>query len=657
MAHEARVEKNMKSLYTAMENVAISGSHTTNTRSRLNSSSGFQRSSNSFGNPTGRGSNFRGSFSGGYRGGRFSKGRYFNNNRVQCQLCGILGHVVSTYYYRFDQSFLGPSQLHSTSPQGNLAHTAHTGMLGTPETVHNSTWSSTSQPHSHHEWYPNSGATNHITADNTNLMQHSRFCGAEQVHMGDGKGLHIQHIGSSTFHSPVFTSKRLSLTQMLHVPHITKNLLSVSRFSKDNNVFFEFHPDACFVKDLTTHDVLLQGYLKDGLYVFPDSQINLHCNNSFSLNKGCTLANSSTTCKLPVSPKLLFPACNVSSTIASFDVWHNRLGHPSDKVVSTVLSQCNIKGITKSSTSVCSACCLGKLHKFPLPTSSTVHTFPLQLVYSDLWGPSPIPSSSGYRYYVHFIDSFSRFTWIYLLRHKSEAFTAFLNFKTQVELQLDCKIKALQTDWGGEYRSFTDYLTCNGIIHQHPCPHTHEQNGVAERKHRHIVENGLTLLAQASLPLKFWDEAFHTSVYIINRLPSPLLASKSPLEVLFHTQPQYSQLKSFGCLCYPNLKPYNQHKFAYKSTPCTFLGYSLNHKVFKCLDDKGKIFISRNVIFDEHTFPFSQHKSLQQLTSPICSHSPPLSVLPVSPTQQPTPTAPLTSSIPEEHAAVPDNTP
>ena len=96
-------------------------------------------------------------------------------------------------------------------------------------------------------------------------------------------------------------------------------------------------------------------------------------------------------------------------------------------------------------------------------------------------------SSSGYRYYINFIDAFSRFTWIFLLKHKSDVLQTFSNFKTQVELQLGYKIKAIQTDWGEEYRALTDLLMSHGIIHRNSCPHTHEQNGVGKRKHRHIV--------------------------------------------------------------------------------------------------------------------------------------------------------------------------
>ena len=198
--------------------------------------------------------------------------------------------------------------------------------------------------------------------------------------------------------------------------------------------------------------------------------------------------------------------------------------------------------------SFCLACCYGKIHKFPFSSSETVYNQPLQLIQSDLWGPSPVQSSNGYHYYIHFVDAYSRFAWIYLLKHKLDAFQAFLNFKAQVELQLGFKIKAIQTDWGGEYQAFTNFLTSNGIVHRYSYPYTHEQNGLSERRHRTIVEHGLTLSAYASMPLKYWDEAFRTSVYLNNRLPTSVLHHKTPLETLFNISLDYS-LKIFGCSC------------------------------------------------------------------------------------------------------------
>ena len=164
----------------------------------------------------------------------------------------------------------------------------------------------------------------------------------------------------------------------------------------------------------------------------------------------------------------------------------------------------------------------------------------------------------------------------------------------------------MQTDNGREYISnaFEKFLQTNGIQHRLTCPYDHPQNGKVERKHRHITETGLSLLATAALPTSFWDEAFISAVYLINRLPSLTTNSKSPYELLFHHKPDYSHLKVFGCACYPNLRPYNTNKLEYKSQLCTFIGYAPNHKRCKCLALSGKICISTNVGFDELTFPY-----------------------------------------------------
>jgi histone deacetylase 1/2 len=122
------------------------------------------------------------------------------------------------------------------------------------------------------------------------------------------------------------------------------------------------------------------------------------------------------------------------------------------------------------------------------------------------------------------------------------------------------KILAVQSDWGGEYQSLNLFFKRLGISHHVSCLYAHQQNRSAERKHRHIVEVGLTLLAHASMPLKFWDEAFITAVFLINRLPSKVINGDTPFERLMGDTPDYSFLRSFGCAVWPNLRPYNSKK-------------------------------------------------------------------------------------------------
>ena len=148
---------------------------------------------------------------------------------------------------------------------------------------------------------------------------------------------------------------------------------------------------------------------------------------------------------------------------------------------------------------------MGKYHQLPFLPSTHKTLCPLELVYSNVWGPAPMPSKSGFRYYVCFINSYSRYACIYLLVNKYQVFDAFLQHKSTIELKTGHKIKALQFDNGKEYLSytFTNYLPSNGISNYLSCPYSHQQNVYAERKHRHITEMGLSLLAIAHLPFKF----------------------------------------------------------------------------------------------------------------------------------------------------------
>jgi hypothetical protein len=159
---------------------------------------------------------------------------------------------------------------------------------------------------------------------------------------------------------------------------------------------------------------------------------------------------------------------------------------------------------------------------------------------------------------------------------------------------------------GGEHERLHSFFRQVGIIHHVSCPYTQQQNGVAERKHRHIVEMGLSLLATAAMPLKYWDEAFLAATYLINRTPAKLLNFDTPLHMLVGATPDYSSFRVFGCACWPNLRSYNSHKLQYRSIRCVFLGYSNMHKGFKCLDiSTGRLYISQDVVFDEKTFPFA----------------------------------------------------
>jgi hypothetical protein len=160
-----------------------------------------------------------------------------------------------------------------------------------------------------------------------------------------------------------------------------------------------------------------------------------------------------------------------------------------------------------------------------------------------------------------------------LLRHivchcsKDEVIHVFTSFKLQVENLLQQSIKILRTDRDTEYKPITHLFP--SIIHQTTCPYTPQQNGVSERKHRHIIELALTVMIHASLPMKFWDDIFTSVVYLINRQP-PSSEASSPFFKLFHKSLDYSFLRVLGCLCFPYTQPYNENKLQARSKPCIF---------------------------------------------------------------------------------------
>jgi histone deacetylase 1/2 len=210
-------------------------------------------------------------------------------------------------------------------------------------------------------------------------------------------------------------------------------------------------------------------------------------------------------------------------------------------VVQQVLRKNKIAYTPESTPYVCDSCQLAKSHQLPYPISSSVSTVPLEHIFSDVWGPAPL-SMGKHSYYVSFIDDFSKFTWIYLLKKCSHVYQAFLNFQQYVERKFDRKIITMQTDWEGKYENLNGFFQKVGITHHVSSPHAHQQNGSAERKHRHIVEVGLALLANASMPLKFWDEVFITTTFLINLLPSKVLDFATPVERLLHVTPNYDAL-------------------------------------------------------------------------------------------------------------------
>lgn len=287
---------------------------------------------------------------------------------------------------------------------------------------------------------------------------------------------------------------------------------------------------------------------------------------------------------------------------ASPNLWHRRLAHVSEKGLN-MLAKKSLIPLAKGKINPCDYCLFGKQHRISFQKSSRRRNNKLELVHSDVCGPMEVESLGGNKYFLTFIDDFSRKTWIYLLRTKDQVFQHFKQFHAMVERETGMSLKCLRTDNGGEYisREFRDYCSDHGIRHEKTVPGTPQHNGVAERMNRTIVERVRSMLKMANLSKSFWGEAVGTAVYLINRLPSVPLNFDVPEEVWTGRNVTYSHLRVFGCKAFMHIPKEQRLKLDYKSVPCTFVGYGDEEFGYRLWDPvKKKLVRSRDVVFHEN---------------------------------------------------------
>ncbi|RVX10385.1 Retrovirus-related Pol polyprotein from transposon RE1 [Vitis vinifera] len=241
---------------------------------------------------------------------------------------------------------------------------------------------------------------------------------------------------------------------------------------------------------------------------------------------------------------------------------HNRLGHPSLSKFQKMVPR-----FSTLSSLPCESCQLGKHTRvsFPKRLNNRAKS-PFELVHTDVWGPCRTASTLGFQYFVTFIDDYSRCT---------------------------CPI-------------YFVYVS-SWILHQSSCAHTPQQNGVAERKNRHLVETARTLLLHSHVPFRFWGDAVLTACYLINRMPSSVLHDQIPHSLLFPDQPLYFlPPRVFGCTCFVHILTPGQDKLSAKAMKCLFLGYSRLQKGYRCYSlETHRYFISADVTFFEDSPFFS----------------------------------------------------
>ncbi|KAG7552293.1 Integrase catalytic core [Arabidopsis thaliana x Arabidopsis arenosa] len=420
-----------------------------------------------------------------------------------------------------------------------------------------------------------SGASHHMISDSRLMNNIEPALG--NVVIANGDKIPVKGIGDLE----LFDKK----SKAFYMPNFTSNLLSVKRATTDLNCYAIFGPNDVHFQDIESSRVLGQGVTKDGLYVLEDTKLSEPLSSHFSS----------------------------SIVVANSAIWHARLGHPYPRALSLMLPKVSFQNLD------CEACILGKHCKAIFPKSSTIYESCFDLIHSDVW-TSPCLSRENQKYFVTFIDEKSKYTWLTLLPSKDRVLEAFKNFHTYVTNQYNAKIKIFRSDNGGEYTSqaFKEHLASHGIIHQTSCPYTPQQNGVSERKNRHLMEVARSIMFHTNVPKSFWSDAVMTACYLINRTPTKILQDKSPFEVLTKTKPSLDHLRVFGCVCYVLVPGEQRNKLQAKSTKGMFIGYSTTQKGYKCyVPESRKVLVSRDVKFveDKGFYDKKDWESLKDLSS------------------------------------------
>ncbi|KAM1739403.1 hypothetical protein ACFX11_015127 [Malus domestica] len=291
----------------------------------------------------------------------------------------------------------------------------------------------------------------------------------------------------------------------------------------------------------------------------------------------------------------------------SSTLWHRRLGHLNLNSLKQLKEHDMVLGLPELTMidEICKGCVFGKHCRDAFPKeASWKATLPLELIHSDVCGPMQTTTKAGNRYFLTFIDDCTRMCWIYFLRNKSEVFDIFKKFRATVELQSGYQLKKLRSDRGGEYTSteFRKFCDEMGMERQLTVAYTPQQNGVAERKNRTIVEMAKCMMVEKGVPLDFWAEAVNTAVYTLNRCPTKALDKKTHFEAYSGRKPGIKHMKIFGSICYAHIPTQLRQKLDETSTKCIFLGYGTCEKGYRLYDlVSKKIIVSRDVIFDENT--------------------------------------------------------
>ena len=490
-------------------------------------------------------------------------------------------------------------------------------------------------------WLLDSGASAHFTFDKNDFINYTPATPQEKTPVKtaahtiyvEGKGtVLIKHLVGDE----LVTTR---LHPVLHIPNISTRLLSMGEFLQQG---LRVHGNA--------HEICLD-YKRDTL---------MTCK---------PLRDGQTTYWLDATISNVEKFAEQNIYMVDYDLMHKRLGHPSKDVMSHARDQLNgfPKSVTIPSNSpVCPGCAQGKMPASAHPPSETRASAPFERIHSDLKS-FPVVSYHKYRYFVSFIDDFTSYAWIVLLRDKASAITALKQFMAMVTNQYNTHIKEWMSDAGGEYKSdaFIRTLKDAGIKILQSAPHTPQQNGRAERFMRTVMDKAQAMRLEACIPQSWWEFAVLHATHCYNRTPVRRLKWETPYTALNRQLPDISHLRVFGCGAYVHIpKETRSNALSPKSELMVYLGHTEGIKAYTFMrTTNNTLFTSTTALFDETLFPKCDTARVRGTTR---VRLPPASQPPFDASEDTTPgdfDDPLPSKkeskvpLPDEAPAVPDPEP
>ncbi|GJT44907.1 putative ribonuclease H-like domain-containing protein [Tanacetum coccineum] len=268
-------------------------------------------------------------------------------------------------------------------------------------------------------------------------------------------------------------------------------------------------------------------------------------------------------------------------------LWHRRLGHVNFKNINKLVKGNLVRGLPSKTFKLdhsCVACRKGKQHRASCKKieERTVRE-PLELLHMDLFGPVSVESINKKKYCLVVTDDCSKFSWVFFLAYKDETYDMLHDLIVGLENRLRHKVKTIRCDHGTEFKNqlMNEFCAKKGIKREYSIARTPQQNGVAERKNRTLIEAARTMLADSLLPIQFWAEAVNTACYVLNRVLVTKPQMKTPYEILMGRSPNISFMRPFGCSLTILNTLDHLGKFDGKSEEGYLLGYSTNSKGFR----------------------------------------------------------------------------